>query len=49
LEDLDCKDNIKTDLRKIVRERGDWINMAPDGGKCRVFLNMIMKFRFPKM
>jgi hypothetical protein len=35
-----CEDNIKTDLRKIVLERGDWINMAPD-----VCLNTVMKFQ----
>jgi hypothetical protein len=42
-----CEDNIKGNLRKILRERGDWINMAPDGAKCRVFVNMITEFQVP--
>jgi hypothetical protein len=28
-----CQYNTKRDLRNIVPERGDWINMAPDGAK----------------
>jgi len=42
-----CEDNIKRDLRKTVRERADWINMAPDGAKWRVFLNMVMTLQVP--
>jgi hypothetical protein len=39
------EDSIKTDLRKTVLEREDWINMALDGAKWSVFIKIVMTFQ----
>jgi hypothetical protein len=40
-------DNIKTDLREIGLGGTDWIDLAQDRNKWRVFVNMVMNLRFP--
>lgn len=38
-------DNIKTDLKKIVWDDGDWIYLAHDKGHWRDIMNAEMNFR----
>jgi hypothetical protein len=36
------EDNIKTDLKEILRESLDWIQLAQDSVKCLSLVNTIM-------
>jgi hypothetical protein len=40
-------DNIKMDLRDIAWDGVDWINMAQDMDKWRVFVNTVLNLRVP--
>jgi hypothetical protein len=44
---LRWEDNIKTDLREIGFDGANWIRLAQDRGRWRVFVNTVMKFRVP--
>jgi hypothetical protein len=39
--------NIKIDLREIGIEGANWIRLAQDGIRWRVFMNTVMKLRVP--
>jgi hypothetical protein len=40
-------DNIKMDLRKIVRGDMDWIDLAQDRDQWKVLVNTVMNLRVP--
>jgi hypothetical protein len=40
-------DNIKTDLGEIIWGIIDWISLAHNRDRWRVFLNVVMKLRVP--
>jgi hypothetical protein len=40
-------DNIKMNLRDIVWDGMDWIELAQDRNRWRAFVNTIMNFRVP--
>jgi hypothetical protein len=40
-------DNIKTDLREIGRDGGDWIDLAQDMDQWRALLNTIVNLQVP--
>jgi hypothetical protein len=40
-------DNIKTDLREIEWDGGDWIDLAKDGDQWRALVNAVMNLRVP--
>jgi hypothetical protein len=40
-------DNIKMDLREIVWDGVDWIDMAQDRDQWRTLVNTVMKLRVP--
>jgi hypothetical protein len=40
-------DNIKMDLREIVRDGIDWIDLAQDRDQWRAVVNTVMKLRAP--
>jgi hypothetical protein len=40
-------DNIKMDLREIVWDDIDWIDLAQDRGQSRDLLNTVMNLRVP--
>jgi hypothetical protein len=40
-------DNIKMDLREIVWDDRDWIDLAQDRDQWRALVNMVMNLRFP--
>jgi hypothetical protein len=40
-------DNIRMDLREIVWEGMDWINLAQDMDQWRVLVNAVMNLRVP--
>jgi hypothetical protein len=39
------KDNIKIDIREIVWEGVDWMNLDQDRDQCRVHVDTVMKLR----
>jgi hypothetical protein len=40
-------DNIKTDLRKIGWDDGDWIDLAQDRDQWRALVRVVMNLRVP--
>jgi hypothetical protein len=40
-------DNTKMDLKEIVLEGMEWMNVANDSSRWRAFVNMIMKYHVP--
>jgi hypothetical protein len=40
-------DNIKVDLREIVWDGVDWIDLAEDRDQWRAFVNTVMNLRVP--
>jgi hypothetical protein len=40
-------DNIKMDLREIVSDGVDWIDLAQDWDQWRAVVNAVMKLRIP--
>jgi hypothetical protein len=42
-----CKDNIKIDLREIGINGANWIRLAQDKVRWRVFVNTVMNLRVP--
>jgi hypothetical protein len=40
-------DNIKMDLREILWDVVDWINLAQDRDQWRALVNMVMNLRVP--
>jgi hypothetical protein len=40
-------DNIKIDLREIIWDGVDWIDLAQDRDKWRALVNTVMNLRFP--
>jgi hypothetical protein len=49
LEDLSVygEDNIRMDLRQIVWEGVDWMQLAQDRDQWRALVNTVMKLRVP--
>jgi hypothetical protein len=41
------KDNIKMDLQKVGRGRGDWMELAKDRDKWRALVSTVRNFRVP--
>ena len=41
------EDNIKMDLREVVCNPGEWIDLAEDRGKWRAYVRAIMNLRVP--
>jgi hypothetical protein len=41
------EDNIKMDLQAVGWEGMDWIDLAQDRDKWRVFVNAVMNLQFP--
>ena len=41
------EDNIKMDLREVVRDLRDWIALAEDGDQWRAYVRAIMNLRDP--
>jgi hypothetical protein len=42
-----CKDNIKMDLREIVWDCMDWIDLSQDRHQWRALVNKVMSLRIP--
>ena len=42
-------DNIKMDLQKVRGGCGDWMELAQDRDRWRVFVSTVMNLRVPKM
>jgi hypothetical protein len=42
-----CEDNIKLDLREIVIDGANWIQLAQDRVQWRACVNMVMNLRVP--
>jgi hypothetical protein len=40
-------DNIKMDLREIVIDEANWIQLSQDRFQCRAFVNTVMNLRVP--
>jgi hypothetical protein len=40
-------DNIKIDLREIVWDGVDWVDLTQDRDQWRTFVNMVMNLRVP--
>ena len=43
------EDNIKLDLLEVGGDCGDWMELAQDRDRWRVFVSMVRNLRFPKM
>ena len=43
------EDNIKMDLQEVGGGCGDWMELAQDRDRWRTLVNMVMKFRVPKV
>jgi len=41
------EDNIKIDLQKVGRGRGDWMELAQDRDRCRALVGTVRNFRVP--
>ena len=41
------EDNIKMDLQEVGGGRGDWMVLAQDGDRWRVFVGTVRDFRVP--
>ena len=39
------EDNIKMDLQEVVRDFGDWVELAEDGDRWRALVSRVMNFR----
>jgi hypothetical protein len=42
-----CADNIKMDLREVGWNGRDWIDLAQDRDRWRVYVNAVMNLRVP--
>jgi hypothetical protein len=42
-----CEDNIKMDLREIVIDGVNWIQLAHDRVRWRAYVNTVMNLRVP--
>ena len=41
------EDNIKMDLREVVCDPGEWINLAEDRDQWRAYVRAVMNLRVP--
>ena len=41
------EDNIKTDLREVGCDPGDWIDLAEDRGQLKIYVRAVMNLRVP--
>ena len=41
------EDNVKTDLRKVGCDPGEWIDLAEDRDQWRAYIRAVMNLRFP--
>ena len=43
------EDNLKTDLKEVGGDCGDWMELAQDRDRWRALVSMVMNLRVPKM